>query len=560
MNMTAYREVMRRKCRDSFWHFLLYGFGAYYNPKGKRWLDPMIHKPLCDWFQKHTLNWLEQRKDGKGEALSLMILVPRDVGKTTAITQAGLMWLHLQDPDLSTYIGSERTDFAMDIMSPLKSIMSGEDNHSRFAWLYGNWCDKQRAWSQSQVVHAARVNMSRKEPSFGTWGVESGITGKHPDVLCLDDPVSYEKLAAYSTWLQIVNDHMDSLVPVLPSDGLMILVGTRYHDGDHFGKAISKEGVISVEGMPMPGVTLDDQGRWHAYFLSARDIDGVPTIPSVWSEKRLTDYKKRNTLRYSAQVLNDPMNAESNPITRQQLENRLVDETQVPKNLRITFHLDTAFKSQEQGARGDWNAICKLGHSQDGSGTVYHLGSYGSNIWKGEDFGAELIRRVQEARRQGKRVSMITDEQLFGGKQDTWELLLETWFHAAGLVMPPFVALPRGGKKKVMRHVEAVNFILDDKVYFVKGAPGTERLFNELSKIGGSENDDFADAFSDGFNSKCYNVMHRTVGLLGHPEDSDPNVLDSKWDKYLRGEKMSAEDMWYDSIERFGGDIYRPIK
>lgn len=560
VNMDSYRELMRRKCRDSFWHFLLYGFGAKYNPKGKRWLDPTIHKPLCDWFQDRALEWLEQRKDGKGESLSLMILVPRDVGKTTTITQAGLMWLHLHDPDLSTYIGSERTDYAVDILNPIKAIMSGDDVHSRFAWLYGSWMDKSRTWSQSQIVHAARVNMSRKEPSFGTWGVEAGITGKHPDVLCLDDPVSYEKIASHNNWIQIVNDHMDSLVPVLPSDGLMILVGTRYHDGDHFGKGMRIEGVASVDGMPMGNVELDPHGRWHVYFLSARNDDGSLAIPTVWSEKRLANYKRKNPLKYAAQVLNDPMNADANPITREQLENKLVDPVTVPRNLRITFHLDTAFKTVEQGARGDWNAISKLGHTQDGSGVVYHLGTWGSNAWKGEDFGVELIRRIQETKRRGYRISMLTDEQQVGGKQDTWEMLLESWFHGAGMVMPTFVSLPRGGKRKVLRHIEAANFIVDDKVYFVKDAPGTERLFNELSKIGNSEHDDFIDAFSDGFHPRCYQVMHRANKLFQHEEDTDPSVLDSKWDKYLRGDRVSPEEMWYDDIERYGGDIYRPIR
>lgn len=550
---------MRRKCRDSFWQFLLYCFGAYYNPKGKRWLDPSIHKPLCDWFQAHTLEWLAQRKDGKGTSKSLIILVPRDVGKTTVITQAGMLWLHLQDPDISTYLGSERTDFAMDLLSPIKSIMNGDDAHSRFAWLYGSWEDKSRAWSQGQVVHAARINMSRKEPSFGTWGVESGITGKHPDVLCLDDPVSYEKLAAYGNWLQIVNDHMDSLVPVLPADGLMILVGTRYHDGDHFGVAISKEGVCSVDGMSMQDVKIKEDGRWHAYFLSARDLEGKPTIPSVWDEKRLSDYKRRNPLRYSAQVLNDPMNAESNPVTRTKIESKYVEDKDVPRNLRITLHFDTAFKTTEQQAHGDYTVLCQMGHSQDGTGAVYFLGAWGSNRWKGEDFGEQLVARVQQIRTAGKRISLMTDEQSPGGKGDTWELLLKNWFANAGIIMPPFIVLPRGGKRKVVRHIEAANFIMDDKVFFAKSAPGLELLVNQLCKIGNSEHDDYIDAFADCFNPRCYQVMHRAGHLAAHPEDADPAALRHPMDSYLKTDLTNPQEMMYNYMEQFGGDYYKPV-
>ena len=197
-NSEAQRQILRRKCRDSFWFYLLHAHGALHNPKGSRWLDEKTHKPLCDWFQSQIEPWLAARKHGIGYPLYLMVLVPRDVGKTTVITQAGLSWIHLLDPDISTYMGSERTDFAVDNLTPVKNILAGDDPYSRFAWLYGNWCDPQREWKQNQLVHAARTNLSRKEPSFGIWGVESGLTGKHPDVLCLDDPTSYEKMASLS--------------------------------------------------------------------------------------------------------------------------------------------------------------------------------------------------------------------------------------------------------------------------------------------------------------------------------------------------------------------------
>lgn len=556
-NAQAHRELLRRQCRDSFWTFLLYGYGAYYNPKGKRWLDPSIHKPLCDWFEGHIKAWLEERKNGKGTPLYLMVLVPRDVGKTTAITQAGLAWMHLLDPDISTYIGSERTDFAVDILSPIKNVLSGDDPHSRFAWLYGNWCAPNREWKQNQVVHAARSNLSRKEPSFGIWGVESGITGKHPDVLCLDDPISYEKMAAASTWIQTVNNHVDSLVPVLPSDGCLIFVGTRYHDGDHFGVALQKEGCKTISGMPMPAVQPREDGIWHAYFLSGRDGDGRPAIPTVWSEDRLKHFQRKNPLRYAAQILNDPMNSEYNPVTIDQIEKSYVLKKDYPKNLRITLHMDCAFKDQAKQAHGDYSVITAMGHTQDGSGNVYHLGSWGSNRWRGEDFGEELIRRVQHFRLTGYRIAMMTDEQTPGGHEGAWELLLRNWFHDAGIVMPTFISLPRGGKKKVQRHVEAANFIVDGHVFFCRENEGTEELVNQLLRIGGSINDDYVDTFSDAFNDRCYQAMHR----LGYKlPEGDPDHVRDPWDDYIRYGRGNLEDLLAnDAMKLSNTDLYPPI-
>jgi len=542
MNLEYYRQLKRRACRDSFWEFLLEGFGAKHNPKGKRWLDPEIHKPLCDWFQSHIVPWIEARRNGKGYPLHLMVLVPRDVGKTTTITQAGLLWMHLLDPDISTYIGSERTEFAIDILDPIKQILSGNDPYSRFSWLYGNWQASDRAWSQKQVVHAARTNLSRKEPSFGIWGVESGITGKHPDVLCLDDPTSYEKMASVGQWLHLVNAHIDSLIPVLPADGCLIFVGTRYSAGDHFGLAIDKEGIQSVSGMDMPGTTINPNGQWHCYFLSARDADGVPAIPSVWDEKRLTRYKNKNPLRYAAQVLNDPMNTEANELTRARLDQLIVDDANIPKNTRVTFHFDTAFKTTQQKARGDYSVIVEMAHSTDGTGVVYFLNAFGSNQMTTEEFRDLLLSRVQHYKALGKRISMMTDEPLIG-KGEMWENTVRNWFASINLPCPPLEILHRGRTKKEARHVEAATFILDSKVYFRKNASGLEMLFDQLTNIGGSRNDDYIDAFSDAFHTKCYNVMHRLL-----PIQEQEIVEQHPWDEYLKGDYQQKLKFDLDNI------------
>lgn len=534
MNFEAYRQIKRRQCRDSFWEFLLTAFGAKYNPKGKRWLDPEIHKPLCDWFQEHITKWIEARKHGKGYPLYLLVLVPRDVGKTTTITQAGLLWTHLLDPDISTYIGSERIEFAVDILDPLKTILNGDDGYSQFTWLYGNWYHPDRTWNQKFVVHAARANLARKEPSFGVWGVESGITGKHPDLLCLDDPTSYEKMAAYGSWLQYVNDHIDSLIPVLPSDGCLIFVGTRYHDADHFGRAIDKGKLISVSGMENHGYTTQEDGKWHMYYLSARDADGKVAIPSVWSERRLRDYQYESPLKYSAQVLNNPMNDQFNLLPLERLHKYIVEDDHIPNNIRISFHIDTAFNSEEKKARGDHTVLVEMGHGMDRTGTVYFLDAHGSADMSAEQFRDMLLARYQYWRRQGKKIVLITDEATIG-KEGAFPMLMQTWFAGINQPCPPIEEIRRINKKKVMRHAEAAQFILEGKVFFRRSAVGLDTLFKQLSRIGVSDHDDYIDAFSDTFHPRCYNVMSR-IGSVQGPDEP----VRYPWDAYLKGNYQEA--------------------
>lgn len=517
------RLLWADRCRTSFWWFFQFAWGAAFNPKGSVFEEP-IHRPMADWFQKHILHWMSRRGTKDAYQLRLAILVPRRVGKSVMFTKAGQLWCHLLDSELSTYTGSEKTEFATDFLGSIKAVIDGTDTFARFQWLYGDWgAQHGRTWKTEQVVHGARKNLSRTEPSFGVWGVEGGLTGKHPDILFFDDPISYEKLATHANWLETVNAHTSSLVPVVESDGAIIWLGTRYHDGDHFGTSFDKEGVSENAGMRLPHVPIREDGVWKVYFLAARDSENQPVIPTIWSEHALRDFERKDPLRYAAQVMNDPSSSDFNPLTREQVNECWVDAKDVPKNLRITLHTDTAFKSQESQARGDDSVIIEVGHSRDGSGDVYVLGCYGSNLWRVEDFANRIVMRAQEWKRRGKKFALITDELAPGGKRGTWPLVIQSWFHAAGLPCPPIMELQRGGKKKIARIIEAVSFIVDGHVKFVKDAPGMDRLVEQLVKVGTSRHDDYSDAFADAFHKDVYRPLHKLGGTTETNEYSSPH-------------------------------------
>lgn len=540
------REFWRFACRESFWTFLMFCFGAEKRVKENRpWIDPNVHRPMCDWFEGHVKDWIQSRAAGRAHQKHLAVLIPREMGKTTIFTKAGLLWLHLLDSELSTYIGSEKTEFACDFLSSIKMILDGSDPDARFTWLYGNGYDPRRVWKSDAVTHAFRRGAMRTEPSFGAWGVESGLTGKHPDVLCLDDPTSYEKMASHINWLTTVNNHMDSLIPVLTTDGLLMIVGTRYHDGDHFGRSFRLDGVKSITGMPMPDVAVRPDGLWDVYFMAARDSKGVPTCPRTWPEHRLASYERKDPLKYAAQVMNDPANSEFNPLTRAQIDLLWIEDREVPKRLTYTMHCDTAFKTTERQARGDESVIEIWGHSRDGSGDVFFLEGYGSNIWRAEQYAEKLAILIQKYKKAGKRITMITDEMTPGGKDGAWELALQSFCHHAGVSLPPFKTLGRGGKKKLGRIIEAASFWSDGHVRLPKNAPGVERLVEQMARIGSAAHDDWSDAAADVFHKECYNVLHRQPEK---DEEGEPLEGRRPFDEYLKpgglGEDLMDAELW----------------
>lgn len=512
-DMEVERRFLAHACRDSFWNFFRYAFGVSQNPALQRWLTPRIHQPLCDWLEWHGKDWLARRSRREKGITHLLVIVPRNFGKTTIVTRAFPIWLHLQDVDISTFIGSENLTRAISFFEPVRSILDGSDPYARFSWLYGNWYDKDRAWNSERVVHAARRAVARQDPSIGVWGVESGLTGAHPDVLILDDPTSYEKLAAINNWLQYVNSHCDSLVPVINPDGMFINVGTRYHDGDHLGRAIREEGVKTLFGMDPPGgIECKGNGKWHLYFMAARDGTGKPVFPEVWAEQRLRDYEKVNNLHYWAQVMNDPSSSEFTPLTREQVTDLWVDQKQVPPNLRYTIHIDTAFKSRKRQVKGDESVIQVWGHSRDGSGEVYFIEGYSSRTWRMEEFLKQMVLLLQRYRQGKRRISMITDEREVGGHEGAWELAMRAACIAADVPMPKLILLTRGITKKENRLIEAASYWAEGYVRLPREAPGVARLVDQMIRIGSSDHDDWADCASDVFHKDVYIPLRDATG------------------------------------------------
>jgi hypothetical protein len=521
---------MADACKRSFWHFLLYAFGVKNfmdaNPQNQ-WLTTRIHKPLADFLDKKGKEWMATRATRK-TPMKIMVVWPRGCGKTTIVTKAFQLWLHVLDPDLSSTTDSVTTAKSWDFLRTLKEVMSGADGNAWFTRLYGNWYDKDRPWKNGYLIHAKRNTMAKSEASMETTSVERGITGKHPDVLFIDDPVVQEKLVEGGNWHQKTHEHCDAVIPALQPWGMLVASATRYGDDDWLARYIETERVKEIWGMEPKDVEEHPDGQWILYFLQARDQFGVPVLPEIHSPQWLDEYEKKNPMDFAAQMMNEPGTGEHMPLTREQIEFMWVNMKDVPGNLRISVHCDTAWKDREKIGRGDYNVIQVWGHSRDGSGEVYFLEGHRSNLWRAEEFGDRLVGILQRLRREKRYPFVITDEQSLGGKQGGFELLVETWCAGAGLYAPPLVLINRQGKKKEMRIREAAGYWADGKVRLVRHAPEIEHLVKEMLKVGVSRFDDMADAAADVFNPEVY-VPERVLG-----RDHQAMVPRRPGDEYLQ--------------------------
>jgi hypothetical protein len=547
-------QLLRHFCQTDFWTFFNAGFGAGINPRGEFWIEPEVHKPLADWFQGHVLEWLAKRKHGRGEQKHLAVVVHREVGKTTLITQAGSNWLQLLDPELSIYIGSERSELSAKMLGGIKAVLDGSDPYSLFTKLYGNWSTGARTWTGKEIVHIGRKNTSKKDPSFGTFAVETSIVGAHPDAIFYDDPISYERLVSDKNWLQTVNGQLTSLFPVIQSDGLVVMVGTRYDDDDHFGIAFRDEGVKTLTGSPTDSITTDPDGKWHVYFLAGRDQENRPTTPKVWPEKRLADYQRRDPLRYAAQVMNDPAVSEFNPITKDQIRQCLIDAKDVPWHaLRYAITCDLALDDGSKRVGKDETVFIVHGYPRNGSGDVYVIEGYGSPMWRAEEFGARIVALVQRYRKQGRHIFAITNEVAMAGLKDVWKLALQNMFHDVNIPMPNYQQFSRGGTRKPQRLVAAASFWVDGHVKVVQGSPGSDRLMEQMARIGQYMVNqrlkiDWADAHADAFQPELYQPMRRfSQQKAPYDRGATPFEVEGLSQRLFEDDEVSQ---WMDEVPR----------
>jgi hypothetical protein len=538
--LAAERDLWRDKCHDSFYWFARVAWGIEWYMRrntNDAWFSPRVHKPLCDWLQLHVEDWEAGRRHKRRKKLA--VIIPRGFGKTVLITKALNAWLHVRNPDTGSMIGSEVQTKAEDFMFPIAEVLSGSDPHAWFPWLFGVWKDPDRIWTRKRFVHGARVAVSKTEPSFGTWGVDSGITGLHPDVGILDDPLSEEKIRESGTWIKTVNQSVAALRPAFRSDSLFILVCTRYRDNDVAGTFLNKnsEGVRSWTGMPTADKALEiiEVGQWDVYFLQALDENDESILPEVHPTSQLHEYRRSHPAEFSAQMMNDPASGEHMELSGEQIDEMWIAKADLPSNLRYTMHIDVAFKTEETKGSGDESVIEVWAHDARGTGDVYYIEGYGSDSWRVEDFTTRFINLLKKYRSALNPIIAYTDEKEALGRSGTWRAYLRGACEGDGVRLPRVVECQRQGRNKLQRIREALAFWVDGHVKLVKDAPGVEFLIYQALRVGYSRHDDWVDAMADVFHQEIYKPF-----LLGRYDKSP--LPTSPGDDILKG-RMSNNDV-----------------
>lgn len=182
-----------------------------------------------------------------------LILLPRSSFKTSVCSIALPLFILTKNPNARIMISAHRHDVAKERLSSIKRYI---ERDATFIGKYGNWKPefKEEKWSEDSIVITTRTQ-NLNDPTIDTCAVDRNKDGSHPDVVIGDDIQSVTNAATPVMRLK-VQRHVNSMSPQLQPGGTMLIIGTRKHNQDIYGKIYKLNDDLVARGKPPMYSTL----------------------------------------------------------------------------------------------------------------------------------------------------------------------------------------------------------------------------------------------------------------------------------------------------------------
>lgn len=309
----TWKRLRERALTDLyFFNDIVLGYGP------KIPMSPQEHLLMCRFAEGRTGSKLID------EAHYKKIEVPREVGKTTAITQGRAIQRICANPDISILIANETFDTACTFLAEIKfQFEHNELLRALFPELvWENTNDT--TWSASEII-VKRPN-SRKEPTVFVTGEGGTKTGMHPDLIIVDDIISKESMENARVGdggiMERVNRWINQLEMLLSSNAQpfpeIIFIGTRWWFGDTYEYIEKKYGhdekpqYVRLKGIAADGTSIEMPltGCYRvgdlAVFRRSGYEDGRVAFPSKWSAERMEKVRIEDPVLFSCNIQNNP--------------------------------------------------------------------------------------------------------------------------------------------------------------------------------------------------------------------------------------------------------------
>jgi len=293
-----------------------------------------VHKEWCDDLE-------EAIKTHK----RIMRLKPRGTYKTTIYDVSFVIDRLLDDYvkhdgkfTLRILITSATNDLAEQILYEITQHLTENENIKQFFADFGNDNPIIKLNQQEVVLHPRVV---KKEPNLKARGALAAMTSEHYDIIICDDIANDSDRESTAIREQKKRWYKD-LISILEPDGLLMIIGTRWHDDELYGEIIEQN------------PKLPDFMRYDIEIDSIVDKDGNPKYPSIYNEQKIQALRiEKGAVEFSSQYLNQPLPSETQLFKLENLqyytEKRMPQErAQNPyfKDCRHVIYVDPALGNE----------------------------------------------------------------------------------------------------------------------------------------------------------------------------------------------------------------------
>ncbi len=286
------QSLLKEKAKSS-----LYIFNKYVlkNEEGEGKVDlAPFHKELCDFVQTN----MKKKK---------LILLPRGHLKSTLITVGYSLFKIVQDPKIRILIQNAGYQTAADFVRAIKRHLEFNEDLIK---LYGALAEDPEEWSENRItLRSAKVSEQGKEPTVTGWGVETTKTGQHYDLIIHDDLVERENIGTRDQIQKVILRYKDSL-DLLEPGGQMIVIGTRWTDGDLYSWILDKENNVINSYETMIEKALKWEGPLEDALQTGENVKSY-LWPAKFDQGELwSRFREKGPYEFSCQYLNDPVPAD----------------------------------------------------------------------------------------------------------------------------------------------------------------------------------------------------------------------------------------------------------
>jgi len=421
----------------------------------KGYVKSKFHTYLCNEVQKFL------NKSSSHSFDVLLLSVPPQHGKSTTITQSLPAWYLGNHTDHKVIIASYNEDFATTFgRSNLNKLRDFPDIFPKL-----RLADSPCSNTEFETLDKGRC-ISR--------GIMSGINGNPANLIIIDDPTkNREEANSETTREKIWNEYLSSIRTRIAPHGKIIVIQTRWHEDDLYGKVKKAENNVTAINIPCECNSIND--------VLGRKI-GDALCPEIGRGNAwLSDFKKiytskEGSLAWTSLYQGSPTQLEGNLFKREWW--KYYEE--LPEIPLLVLSVDATFKD---GNDNDFVAIELWGKSNDD----YYL----IDLIKKRMGFVDTVASIRSMKHKYPKTDYIYIEDKANGSA-----IIDVLYNEMGGSIVP--VSPEGGK---VARANAISPMVErGSVHLPKFAPFVENFVEECAGFPQVAHDDQVDAMTQALN------------------------------------------------------------